>query len=73
MRRSVALLDERMFFAEPMGRADDTGDTVRTASARLTAETAWGVEAAARFALDGASHVLGGVAAAALPDGSTLG
>jgi hypothetical protein len=45
LRRSVALLDaldERIFFAEPMGRADDTGDTVRTASARLTAETAWG-------------------------------
>jgi hypothetical protein len=66
-------LDERIFFAEPVGESDDRVDTVGAQSARLTSETVWGVETAARFALDCAAHVLGEAASTALPDGSTLG
>jgi hypothetical protein len=76
LHRATALLDvldERIFLAEPIDGAHDAGDTVHAELARLTAETAWGVEAAARFALECAAHVLGDAAATTLPDGSTLG
>lgn len=66
-------LDERIFVAEPVGETDDRVDTAGARAARLTSETAWGVETAARFALDCAAHVLGAAASTALPDGSTLG
>jgi len=66
-------LDERIFVAEPAGESDDRVDTVGAQAAQLTSETAWGVETAARFALDCAAHVLGQAASTALPDGSTLG
>ncbi len=77
LRRAAALLDaldQRIFFAEPLETTGETRDMVTAQSARLTAETAWGVEGAARFALDCASHVLDeATAATALPDGSRLG
>ena len=66
-------LDERIFAAEAAERADDRSETVSARSARLTAETAWGVDGAARFALDCAAHSLGAAAPTAFPDGSTLG
>ncbi len=76
LRRPAALLealDERIFAAEAIEGADDRAERVAAQSARLTAETAWGVDGAARFALDCAAHSLGAAAATALPDGSTLG
>jgi len=76
LRRPVALLealDERIFAAEAVDRADNRSETVTARSARLTAETPWGVDGAAHFALDCATHSLGAAAATALPDGSTLG
>jgi hypothetical protein len=76
LRRATALLDaldERIFLTEPIDEAHDAGDTVVAWSARLTAETAWGVYGAARFALECAAHVLGDAATTTLPDGSTLG
>ncbi|HXZ83204.1 MAG TPA: hypothetical protein VED84_05590 [Acidimicrobiales bacterium] len=77
LRRPAALLealDERIFLAEAIDGARDAGDTVGASTARLTAETAWGVKAAARFALECASHALDDVTAATtLPDGSSLG
>ena len=66
-------LDERIFVAEPVGESAGRLDSVGAQSARLTAETVWGVETAARFALDCAAHVLGQAASTTLPDGSTLG
>jgi hypothetical protein len=78
LRDAQALLDdlgERIFLAEPVSdvaTADEAGIVV-TGTARLLAETAWGVERAAEFALDCAEHVLGDSADAVLPNGATLG
>ncbi len=46
---------------------------LEASAARILSETAWNTEAAARFALDCAEHVLGDAADAVLPGGETLG
>jgi hypothetical protein len=75
LRRATALLDaldERVFVVEPLADVEDQGDRVLTSTARLVSETDWGVETAARFALDCAAHALIGNEDEALPDGTRL-
>ncbi|MDA8039236.1 MAG: hypothetical protein M0Z69_08760 [Actinomycetota bacterium] len=69
-------LGERIFVAEiapPSGAEARLPGVVEVDSARLSAETAWNVQAAARFALDCAEHVLVDPGRLWLPSGATLG
>lgn len=75
LRRAHSLLealDERVFHAEALTNARDEDDRVTASTARLTDETAWDVEAAARFALACAAHSLVGAKETSLPDGTDL-
>lgn len=60
-------LGERIFEAElvPGGPGEPDG-------ARLVAETAWSVDAAARFALDCVEHIIGGSDELRLPNGASV-
>ena len=77
LRTTVALLevlDEVIYRAEPVSGVSPIVDGAMTVStARLTTWTPWGTEAATRFALSCAAHVLGDRADLRLPDGTTLG
>jgi len=54
------------------GPAPLKGSVIGVGAARLVEETAWDDEAAARFALESASHALGGEGEVVLPHGRTL-
>ncbi|MFZ0060266.1 MAG: hypothetical protein WAL35_09530 [Acidimicrobiales bacterium] len=77
LRTTAALLevlDEVIYRAEPVSGVSPIVDGAMTVStARLTTRTPWGTEAATRFALSCAAHVLGDRADLRLPDGTTLG
>ncbi len=60
-------LGERIFLAEPV-----VGQPERPESARLLGETAWSLEAAARFALDCVDHIVGGSGDLRLPNGASV-
>jgi len=68
-------LAERIFIAEVEAGsgAAEASFGLEADAARLVAETAWSITAAARFALDCAGHVLGDRAAISLPGGPSLG
>jgi hypothetical protein len=67
------VLDEQIYRAEPSSETEPGPDgTVAVSSARLVAKTHWGTEAATRFALDCATHILRDAGDVALPDGTPL-
>jgi hypothetical protein len=77
LRTPVALLgalDEVIYRAEPLGEGDADADGIlEVPAAQLVSKTPWGTEAATRFALSCADHVLGDKAEVQLPDGTSLG
>jgi len=76
LRRARSLLEgleERIFQVEGLEGVSDHEDSVTATSARLSKETAWDDEAAARFAIGCAKHSLNEAPSLTLPDGTPLG
>ncbi|MGC1238850.1 MAG: hypothetical protein WA860_08705 [Acidimicrobiales bacterium] len=69
----LEVLDERIYLAESPKSVEIGPDgTVSVPTAQLSAPTHWDAEAATRFALDCADHLLSEVGDFALPDGTSL-